>query len=80
MAHVSKDIKSDSENEGDDRDNNIEDASQDIIFQVESDINIDSHALRDMIFPDPVIFQPVCSFLMESRAPGISGMAPDWNW
>jgi hypothetical protein len=81
-ANASKDTESNSEDEdeGDDEDNNIEDPSQDIIFQVDSDIDIDLRALRDIISPDPVIIQPVSSFLMENRAPGTSGMVPDWNW
>ena len=60
-ANVSRDTESDSEDEGegDDKDNNIEDASQDIIFQVDSDIDIDLCALRDMISPNPIIIQPV---------------------
>jgi len=81
-ADASKDTESDSEDEGDGdgEDNNIEEASRKIAFQVDSDIDIDSRALRDMISLDPVIVQPVSSLLMESRAPGTSGMAPDWNW
>ena len=52
---------------GDDKDNNIEDASWDIIFWVDSDIDIDSHALRDMISPDPVIIQPVFALLFDGE-------------
>ena len=58
--------------------NNIEDGSQDIIFQVDSDI--DSCTLRDMMSHDHIFIQPVSSFLTESRAPETSGMVPDWNW
>ena len=56
-ADVSKDTKSDSEDEDkcNDTDNNIEDGSQDITFQVDSDIDIDLCALRDMISHDPII-------------------------
>jgi len=78
-TNASKDTESNSEDEGegDEKDNNIEDASRNIIFQVDSDIDIDSRGLRS---PDPVIIQPFSSFLVENRAPGTSGMAPDWNW
>ena len=83
-ANASKDTESDSEDEGDGdgdgEDNNIKEASREIAFQVDSDIDIDSCALRDMISPNPVIVQQVSSLSTESRAPGTSGMVPDWNW